>query len=233
MLYRDHCLPAPCAITACWLMASIAVAPATSGLAQASASYPRQPWMVGANYIPASAINQLEMWQAQTFDPERIDRELGWAREIGMNTMRVFLHDLLWQQDPQGFKQRIAQFLDISARHHIRVLFVLFDSCWEPEPRLGPQHPPIPGVHNSGWAQSPGLSALRDPSQESRLKAYVEGVIGAFAQDQRIIGWDVWNEPSNSKSRRGSRPHSDLAARSICLGAQRESGPAADQWRVR
>jgi hypothetical protein len=192
----------PGAIAACWLLAPLAVSARDIWApAQVNAWYARQPWMVGANYVPASAINQLEMWQAQTFDPERIDRELGWAQAIGMNTMRVFLHDLLWQQDAEGFKQRIARFLEISSRHHIRVLFVLLDSCWEPEPRLGPQHPPIPGVHNSGWVQSPGLSALRDPSQEGRLKAYVQGVIGAFAQDDRIVGWDVWNEPSNSKSK--------------------------------
>jgi hypothetical protein len=160
--------------------------------------YAHQPWMIGANYIPATAINQLEMWQAETFDPDRIDLELGWAEGIGMNTMRVFLHDLLWEQDPDGFKKRIDTFLSISQKHHIRILFVLFDSVWEPEPKLGPQHPAIPGVHNSGWVKSPALSALRDPTQEPRLKAYVQGIVGAFARDTRILGWDVWNEPKAS-----------------------------------
>jgi Cellulase (glycosyl hydrolase family 5) len=84
----------------------------------------------------------------------------------------------------------------------MRVLFVLLDSVWEPEPKLGPQNPPIPGVHNSRWVQSPGLSVLRDPAQESRLEAYVKGMVGAFAQDPRVIGWDVWNEPASSKSGR-------------------------------
>jgi endo-1,4-beta-mannosidase len=158
---------------------------------QANDWYLQQLWMVGANYIPASAINQLEMWQAATFDPGRIDRELGWAEGIGMNTMRVFLHDLLWQQDAAGFRSRIDQFLTIASRHHIRVLFVLLDSCWEAEPKLGPQNPPIPGVHNSRWVQSPGVSALRDRSQEARLETYVKGVVAAFARDPRIIGWDV------------------------------------------
>src|SRR5246127_440764 len=158
--------------------------------AEAGAWYARQPWMVGADYIPASATNQLEMWQAETFDPRRIDVELGWAEGTGMNTMRVFLHDLLWLQDPAGFKARIDEFLKLASKHHIRVLLVLFDSCWEPEPKLGPQHPPIPGVHNSGWVQSPGVSALKNRAQEPRLEAYVEGVVGAFAGDPRIIGWD-------------------------------------------
>jgi hypothetical protein len=160
--------------------------------------YEQQPWLVGSNYIPEDAINQLEMWQAESFNPSQIDKELGWAEGMGMNTMRVFLHDLLWQQNPTAFKQRIDQFLQISSRHHIKPLLVLFDSCWDPNPKLGMQHPPIPGVHNSGWVQSPGAAALKDPAQEPRLKAYVEGVIGAFANDPRILGWDVWNEPAGT-----------------------------------
>ncbi|MGH9504620.1 MAG: 1,4-beta-xylanase, partial [Terriglobales bacterium] len=165
--------------------------------AHASAWYAQQPWLVGANYIPATAINELEMWQADTFDPQEIDKELGWAQGLGMNTMRVFLHDLLWQQDAAGFKHRIDTFLTIAAKHRIRPVFVLFDSCWDPFPKLGPQHPPIPGVHNSGWVQSPGATALRDDAQYPRLKEYVEGVVGAFAADPRVLAWDLWNEPGN------------------------------------
>jgi Cellulase (glycosyl hydrolase family 5) len=159
--------------------------------------YAGQPWLVGSNYIPATAINELEMWQADTFDPKRIDLELGWAQSLGLNTMRVFLHDLPWDQDPAGFRKRINTFLQIAAKHHIRPLFVLFDSCWDPNPHLGKQHAPVPGVHNSGWVQSPGAAALQDPSQYPRLEKYVKGVVGAFAEDNRILGWDVWNEPDS------------------------------------
>jgi hypothetical protein len=165
--------------------------------AQANQWYSHQPWIVGSNFLPDDAINELEMWQADTFDPKEIEKEFGWAESIGMNTMRVFLHDLLWQ-DPQGFQKRLDEFLTIASRHHIRPMLVLFDSCWDPNPKLGPQHPPIPGVHNSGWVQSPGAKALTDPSQEGRLREYVQGVVGAFAKDPRILAWDVWNEPSNT-----------------------------------
>lgn len=164
----------------------------------AKAWYAAQPRLLGANYVPASAINELEMWQAQTFDPQRIGRELVWAEQLHMNTMRVFLHDLPWKQDPQGFSQRIDTFLSIAHRHGIRPIFVLFDSCWDPAPRLGRQPAPLPGVHNSGWVQSPGRAALGDPAQTGRLKAYVEGVVGAFGHDERVLAWDVWNEPDNT-----------------------------------
>ncbi len=165
--------------------------------ARANAWYAAQPWLVGANYVPSDAINQLEMFQAATWNPALNDKELGLAEGIGMNTIRVFLQDQLWQQDPEGFKQRLDAFLTIAARHHIRPLLVLFDSCWETNPHLGPQHPPIPGVHNSGWVQSPGKQRLLDRADEPQLEAYVKGVVGAFAQDNRILGWDIWNEPDN------------------------------------
>ncbi len=163
--------------------------------------YQKEPWLVGANYIPATAINELEMWQADTFDPSQIDKELGWAESLGMNTMRVFLHDLLWQQDAAGFKKRIDAFLRIAVKHKIKPMFVLFDSCWDPHPQLGPQRAPKPGVHNSGWLQSPGADALQDPAQYPRLEAYVKGVVGAFASDKRILAWDIWNEPDNLNAR--------------------------------
>jgi hypothetical protein len=164
----------------------------------ANAWYKEQPWLVGSNYLPANAGNELEMWQAETFSPEQIDKELGWAQALGMNTMRVFLHDLLWKQDPVGFTQRIDTFLKIASKHHIRPIFVLFDSCWDPHPEPGPQRKPTPGVHNSVWVQSPGAAALEDPAQYARLEAYVRGIVGHFANDKRILAWDVWNEPDNT-----------------------------------
>jgi hypothetical protein len=167
---------------------------------KANAWYAQQPWLVGSNYIPATAINQLEMWQADTFDPKTIDAELALAEGLGMKTMRVFLHDLLWKQDADGFRKRVDQFLEISARHHVKPLFVLFDSCWDPHPRLGPQRAPKPGVHNSGWVQGPGADALQDPSQYPRLEEYVKGIVGAFGKDDRVLGWDVWNEPDNTNA---------------------------------
>ncbi|WP_338871438.1 cellulase family glycosylhydrolase [Spirosoma sp. SC4-14] len=159
--------------------------------------YAREPFLVGSNYAPANAINELEMFQADSFDPATIDKELAMAEGIGMNTMRVFLHDLLWQ-DPVGFTKRLDQFLSICAKHKIRPMLVLFDSCWDPFPKLGKQHEPVPGIHNSGWLQSPGAAALTDVSQYPRLEAYVKGVVGAFRDDNRILAWDVWNEPDNT-----------------------------------
>ena len=177
--------------------------------AKAQAWYDQQPWLVGANYIPSDAINELEMFQGATFNPSLNDKELGLGESVGMNTMRVFLQDQLWLSDPKDFQKRLDEFLSIAAKHHIRPLLVLFDSCWGPNPHLGPQHPPIPGVHNSSWVQSPGQQRLLDPANDAQVKAYVQGVVGAFSNDNRILGWDLWNEPNNDNggaSMRTPRP---------------------------
>jgi hypothetical protein len=157
----------------------------------------RTPWLVGANYVPAYAVNQLEMWQADTFDPRAIDRELGWAEDLGFTSVRVFLHHLLWEQDREGFLRRMEQFLEIADRRDLGVMFVLFDSVWDPHPKLGRQRAPQPGVHNSGWVQSPGADELKDTDRHALLEEYVRGVVGRFKDDRRVQVWDVWNEPDN------------------------------------
>ena len=155
------------------------------------------PWLVGCNYAPSTAINQLEMWQPDTFDLPTIERELGWAESLGFNSLRVFLHDLLWDEDPARFLTRIEQFLAVAERHKIGVVFVLFDGVWDPFPHLGKQRSPRPGLHNSGWVQSPGAKDLADVTHHDRLKSYVIGVVSHFKADQRIHAWDLFNEPDN------------------------------------
>ncbi len=155
----------------------------------------QNPWMVGANYINANAGNQFEMFQAQTFDPNRMNLELGWARGLGMTTVRVFLQDQLWTADPAGFVQRLDAFLTVANNNGIKIMFVLFDSCWDPNPKPGVQREPTPGVHNSTWVQSPGAAGLTGDT--AGLQAYATGVVKAFANDPRVVAWDVWNEPEN------------------------------------
>ncbi|MEO6316277.1 MAG: 1,4-beta-xylanase [Chitinophagaceae bacterium] len=173
---------------------------------KANAWYKEHKWLTGANYIPANAINQLEMWQAASFDPAIIDKELGWAESIGFNTMRVFLHSLAWKQDPEGFKKRVDQFLSIADKHHIQPLFVFFDDCWNKTPMEGLQPAPKTGMHNSGWVQDPGQPASSDSSNYPGLEKYVKDVLGSFAHDKRILLWDLYNEPGNSGKKDSSLP---------------------------
>lgn len=170
--------------------------------------YRRQgDWMAGCNYIPSDAINQLEMWQASTFDSSRINLELGWAQHLGFRVVRVFLHNLLWKQDSLGFLRRMDLFLQIAHRHNIGAMFVFFDGCWNPDPHLGRQALPRPHVHNSRWVQSPGAVLLSDTSNYGQLKEYVQGVLRHFKNDSRVKVWDLFNEPDNDN---GGRFRDDL-----------------------
>lgn len=159
--------------------------------------YVKQPWLVGTNFNPSTSINQLEFWQAPTFDPETIDRELKWSADLGMNIHRVFLHNLLWEQDSVGFLSRLDKYLSLADKHGIKTMFVLLDDVWHPIPKLGPQPKPTPHVHNSGWVQAPGAEILGDTTRHNELKGYIKGVISHCANDDRVLVWDVYNEPDN------------------------------------
>ncbi len=196
----------PTLVLSILLAATVANAEPRWPVAKANKWYATQSWPMGANFIPSTAINQLEMWQADTFDPVTIDRELGFASGIGMNTMRVFLHNLPWEQDAIGFKKRIEEYLGIADRHHIRTMFVFFDSCWNDNPKSGVQPAPKPGVHNSGWVRSPGSKRLFDSATWGVLEVYTKDILKTFGNDRRILAWDLFNEPSNSDYKDASVP---------------------------
>jgi hypothetical protein len=166
---------------------------------KANAWYAKHKWRSGANFIPSTAINQLEMWQADTFDPTTIDRELGFAEGIGFNTMRVFLHSVAWKEDPDGFKKRVAEYLDIARKHHIQTIFVFFDDCWNDSPKPGKQPDPKPGIHNSGWVQDPGVD-IKQPGEYDLLQKYVTDILTTFKHDDRILMWDLFNEPNEDRN---------------------------------
>ena len=167
--------------------------------------YDSLPWLSGTNFNPSTAINQLEFWQEATFDPETIDRELGWSAQLGFNLHRVYLHNLLWDQDSTGFLQRLDQFLSLAHAHDIGIMLVLLDDVWHPLPQLGTQPDPVPHLHNSGWVQAPGAEILGDSSRHGELEGYIKGVLSRFAEDSRVICWDLYNEPDNRAQQPGRK----------------------------
>jgi hypothetical protein len=202
----SFCLPAAAAANQPWTPA------------RANKWYSQQPWLVGSNFIPSTAVNELEMWQPDTFDLPTIDRELGWAQGLGMNTMRVFLHNLLWQQDSKGLLHRMDQFLEVADKHHIRITFVLLDSVWDPRPHLGQQPAPRPYIHNSRWVQAPGADLLKDESRwNAELKPYIVGVLRRFRNDRRVLMWDLMNEPDNDSSQYKTTELPDKATQALKL----------------
>ena len=178
---------------------------------KANAWYAELPWLIGCNYYPSTAINQIDMWQEATWDPKTIDKELGMAASIGMNTLRVYLHDLVWADDEQGLYRRMDQFLDICSKHGIRPFFVFFDDCHFPDPKLGVQPLPVKRYHNSGWVNCPAREvALRFAQGKAsaeeivRLKGYVQETMRRFKDDKRVLFWELYNEPGRGRGESGN-----------------------------
>ncbi len=175
--------------------------------AKAWSWYEETGWVSGCNFQPSTAVNQLEMWQEETFDPETIDRELGWAEDLGFNIMRVYLHSYAWKQDPEGFKGRVGQYLSIAEKHGMGTVFVFFDDCWNPVARPGKQPEPVTGVHNSGWVQDPSCDLREDTvTLFPWLETYVKDMLNTFGTDRRVCIWDLYNEPGNSYHGTASLP---------------------------
>lgn len=207
--------------------------------------YEAQPWLIGFNYIPATAINTTEMWQADTFDPKTIDAELALAKQNGFNCARVFLQYLVWEGDPAGLKDRMAQFLAIADRHGMRTLFILFDICNfspYPDPFLGKQPEPIPGKYAHAWTPSPGPKRAHDRAAWPKLEQYVKDVVGAFARDKRVLAWETWNEPLEDRGPTrtgggfvplGSAGETDSAGGRDGLWQQQDAGVGGQPFRFR
>lgn len=166
---------------------------------EANAWFAGQPYRAGVNYVASDAVNAIEMWSPETFNPKRIDSELALAESIGFNTVRVFLNDQVWAADPEGFDRRIDAFLEIAKRHGIGVMLTFFTNGGNGESHLGKQSSDD-GSHNGSWVKSPKLSLLADEAAWGILERYVKDVITRHAKDGRVIVWDIYNEPGNVRS---------------------------------
>ncbi len=167
--------------------------------------YKETGWISGCNFLPSTAVNSIEFWQKETFDPETIDRELGYAEDLGFNTMRVWLNSLVYRDDPEGFKNRVEQYLAIADKHKIKTMFVFFCDCFNRDSKSGPQPAPKPGVHNSQWVQDPSCDLRTDTTAlYAWLEKYVKDLIQTYSDDKRVLVWDLYNEP-------GQVGHDDLS----------------------
>ena len=155
----------------------------------------------GVNYVPRNAVNSTEMWMEDSFDPEVIGEEIGWAQDAGYTTLRVQLQYAVWKEDPAGFLDRVNKFLELAEDHDLQVVPVLFDgrNFAQADPVVGPQPEPVPGAYNARWTPSPGESAVKDRSAWPDLERYVKDVIGTFKRDDRVVYWDLYNRAGDDE----------------------------------
>ncbi len=159
----------------------------------------KQKYRAGVNYIPSYAVNQIELWQKETFDIKTIDREFALMRATGFNAVRVFLSDLVFESNPDGFMERFEEFLKTADKYGIGTMVVFFTNGGTDDAKLGKQVVPSQS-HNPGWKKQPSYSILGDKSKWGILEKFVKTVVGKYAKDPRVICWDIFNEPGNIKS---------------------------------
>ena len=182
--------------------------------------YSDQPRMFGANYVMTYAATPTEMWQADpsipdanTFDLNAIRNELDIAHETGFNTLRTTLSYEVWKADRAGFMNRLGQFIDAAATRGIRPTLIFWDDVnftLNPnvpyrEPYLGPQADPVPGMHNSQWTGTGGPVVRHNPQNwelprtsplpGAGAKEYIQDIVGTYASDDRVLMWNLYNEP--------------------------------------
>jgi hypothetical protein len=180
-------------------MTDRSLAPGQWTRARAVAWAAMHPWYCGFNFLPSSAVNFVEMWRAETFDPPTIARELGWAADLGLNALRTNLPFVIWRRDRDGLLSRVDTLLALAAARGLATVLCPFDDCGfgGDEPVAGPQRDPVPGIHNSRAVASPGRATVADRRAWPELERYVRDLVGAFGRDHRLLMWDLYNEPGN------------------------------------
>jgi hypothetical protein len=145
--------------------------------------------MRGANYVPSYAKNDIQTWTE--YDGEVIDRELGYAEKLKLNTVRVFCNVAVYEKDSARFLTNFEDFLQRCDKHHIRAMPVLFDSCFDP------QEVNVDDYRGKTWIPSPGFPRLGEKDRPA-MRTYIRDVVGAYRDDPRIVMWDVVNEPEST-----------------------------------
>lgn len=161
--------------------------------------YDAQQWPVGCCFVPSYAVNQFEMWQEDTFNLPVLDKEFGLCQELGFNLVRIYLHEMLWWDDAEGFKSRIDKVLDLAQAHGLKVTFT-FCTNGGSQQQLGKQPEPLEGIHGGGrWCCSPSTEMMNNRELWPRFKEYLQDILRTYAHDERILYWCLQNEPENIK----------------------------------
>lgn len=185
--------------------------------------YNDQPWIRGCNYMPASAANRVDQWQALGSEArfEEMDRELALAESIGFNAVRLILAEEgfgVWVHDHDGFLARFERALGVCAKHKIRAIIVLGNDCSRPKqlwklPEPGPQ-PCDWGYHggrklsqHGSFPGALGYTSLDDPDLNPKFYRMCEELLTKYRDDDRILFWNLWNEPGNNGRGKVSAPH--------------------------
>ena len=184
--------------------------------------YNSRPWIMGCNHVTGSVRNRIEMWQDETFAESlrKTEREFELAARTGFNAIRVMLPFFVWKHQREKFLEHLKEYVECASRNGLGVMIVLFNDCLIPKriadrtppPKFGPQPDPDWGYHGGtkvtpfDGSREVGWWDGDDPAIWPEKEAYVRDLVGLFGRDERILMWDIWNEPGNNNRETRSLP---------------------------
>ncbi len=144
----------------------------------------------GAIYIPARAWNAYQIWQS--YDAQIIRRDIGYAKSLRLNALRVWLSYEFWLADSAALLQRFDHFLHTCGAAGIKVMPVLFEGDGvEPTPRhIADTHP-----LTASDLLSPASQIVNNPRRWHRPIKFLDWFLKRFSNDRRLLAIEVQNEP--------------------------------------
>ena len=153
-------------------------------------------WLGTGYYAPSPSPDNLGWWSFYERYRPAVVRELPLLRPtLGINTLRVFLHTLVFEKNATALLVDLEDFLTLAHAAELRVGLVLFGSGPQGNASTTTRCEPRKGLSNGCWKASPQNV---DETSIDRYKAYVEGIVGAHATDARIAFFELANEPVNN-----------------------------------
>ena len=182
--------------------------------------YNARPWLRGCNFMSSDCANRIDQWQEYGFEErlETTDKELKLLAETGFNSIRIIPEFIVWKKEHDGFMERFEKYLETADQYGITCMVVFGNDCMPPKEelmnrmQLGEQHVDW-GYHGGrkvsqhGRFEGHGYSLLDEPELAQEHYEWVREIVSKYKNDERIVMWDVFNEPGNTKRGNLSLPH--------------------------
>lgn len=172
--------------------------------------YNSRPWIRGFNGYPSNCANKVAIWQEYNHDEveRQIEYEFDLAKKTGFNAVRAILSFEVWLYQHDSFMNNLERYLALASKYGIGVMIVLGNDCLVPKElyafKLGEQkvdwgyHSGLKRGQHAGCHTTHGYALHDEPEYAEKFIQMVNEISAKYAKDERILIWDVWNEPGNS-----------------------------------
>ena len=174
--------------------------------------YNQYPWIRGCNYLGSDCANRIDQWQEYKFEEKlaTAEKEFALMESIGFNSIRIILEYEVWDQQHDGFMERLDRYLSAAYSHGITAMIVLSNEC---SVRTPTYVPPVlgeqfwePGYHGGKefktWYQhgtDSRYNILDNPEIAPKYYEMVRELIEKYKDDKRVLVWNLMNEPGNGR----------------------------------